>query len=53
MKRYTIRGTRTYEEYVTYTVEANSEEEAIQLVEDGEVEAQIICLFGIDGGVII
>ena len=38
MKRYTVEGVRTYEERVTYTVEANSEEEAIEMVESGEIE---------------
>ena len=38
MKRYTIRGYRTIEETVTYTVEANSEFEAIEMIENGEVD---------------
>ena len=38
MKRYTIRGKRMYEETVTYTVEANTELEAIEMVENGEVD---------------
>jgi hypothetical protein len=38
MKRFTIVGVRTIDEYVTYTVEAETEDDAIELVEDGEVE---------------
>ena len=38
MKRFTITGVRTIDEYVTYTVEAETEDEAIELVESGEVE---------------
>lgn len=38
MKTYTISATQTLIESWTYTVEAESEEEALQLVEDGEVE---------------
>jgi len=38
MKKYTVVGVRTIDEYVTYTVEAETEEEALEMVEDGEVE---------------
>jgi hypothetical protein len=38
MKKFTITGVRTLEEYVTYTVEAETTEEAIELVESGEIE---------------
>ena len=38
MKKFTVVGVRTIDEYVTYTVEAETEEEALELVEDGEVE---------------
>ncbi len=38
MKKFTITGVRTLEEYVTYTVEAETAEEAIELVESGEIE---------------
>ncbi len=38
MKRYTIQAKQTLVEVWTYTVEANSEEEALQLIEEGEVE---------------
>jgi hypothetical protein len=38
MKKFTITGVRTIDEYVTYTVEAETEEEAIEMVENGEVE---------------
>lgn len=38
MKRFTITGVRTIDEYVTYTVEAETEDEAIELVESGEIE---------------
>lgn len=38
MKRFTITGVRTIDEYVTYTVEAETEDEAIEMVENGEVE---------------
>ena len=38
MKKFTVVGVRTIDEYVTYTVEAESEDEAIELVENGEVE---------------
>ena len=38
MKKFTVVGVRTIDEYVTYTVEAESEEDALQLVEDGEIE---------------
>ena len=37
MKRYTIKGKRLYAETVTFTVEANSEEEAFEMIESGEV----------------
>lgn len=38
MKTYTIIGKTQLIEYVTYTVEAESEEEALEMVEEGEVE---------------
>ena len=38
MKRFTIVGVRTIDEYVTYTVEAETEEEAIEMVKNGDVE---------------
>lgn len=38
MKKFTVVGVRTIDEYVTYTVEAETEEEALEMVEDGEVE---------------
>jgi len=38
MKTYTIIGKTELIEYVTFTVEAESEEEALQMVKDGEVE---------------
>jgi hypothetical protein len=38
MKKFTITGVRTIDEYVTYTVEAETEDDAIELVESGEVE---------------
>ena len=38
MKRFTITGVRTIDEYVTYTVEAEPEDEAIEMVESGEVD---------------
>ena len=38
MKTFTIRSVRTYDEYVTYTVEAETKEEALELVESGEIE---------------
>lgn len=38
MKKFTVVGVRTIDEYVTYTVEAETEQEALELVEDGEVE---------------
>lgn len=38
MKTFTVVGVRTIDEYVTYTVEAETEEEALELVENGEVE---------------
>ena len=38
MKRFTITGVRTIDEYVTYTVEAETEDEAIELVESGEID---------------
>ena len=37
MKRSTIKGKRLYAETVTFTVEANSEEEAFEMIESGEV----------------
>ena len=36
--KYTVQAQHTLVEVWTYTVEANSKEEALQLVEDGEVE---------------
>lgn len=38
-KTYTILASTQLVEYVTYTVEAESEREALDLVEDGEVES--------------
>ena len=38
MKKFTVVGVRTIDEYVTYTVEAETEEEALELVESGEIE---------------
>lgn len=38
MKKFTVVGVRTIDEYVTYTVEAETEEEALEMVENGEVE---------------
>lgn len=38
MKKFTVVGVRTIDEYVTYTVEAETEEEALEMVEDGEVD---------------
>ena len=38
MKRFTITGVRTIDEYVTYTVEAEDEDEAIEMGENGEVD---------------
>lgn len=38
MKTFTVVGVRTIDEYVTYTVEAETKEEALELVENGEVE---------------
>lgn len=38
MKKFTIVGVRTIDEYVTYTVEAETEAEALELVESGEIE---------------
>lgn len=38
MKTYTVLAKQTLIETWTYTVEAESEEEAIQLVEEGEIE---------------
>jgi hypothetical protein len=38
MKRFTIQSVRTYNEYVTYSVEAETKEEALELVESGEIE---------------
>ena len=38
MKRFTITGVRTIDEYVTNTVEAETEDEAIEMVENGEVD---------------
>ena len=38
MKKFTVVGVRSIDEYVTYTVEAETEDEAIEMVENGEVE---------------
>ena len=38
MKKYLVQAKQTLVEVWTYTVEANSEEEALQLIEEGEVE---------------
>lgn len=38
MKKFKVVGVRTIDEYVTYTVEAETEEEALEMVENGEVE---------------
>ena len=38
MKTYIIRAKQTIVETWTYSVDANSEEEAIQLIEEGEVD---------------
>lgn len=38
MKKFTITGVRTIDEYVTYTVEAETEDDAIELVESGDIE---------------
>ncbi len=38
MKKFTVVGVRTIDEYVTYTVEAETADEAIEMVESGEVE---------------
>lgn len=38
MKTFTVIGKTELVEYVTYTVEAESEEEALELVQEGEVE---------------
>ena len=38
MKKFTVVGVRTIDEYVTYTVEAETEAEALELVESGEIE---------------
>ena len=38
MKTFTVVGVRTIDEYVTYTVEAETEQEALELVESGEIE---------------
>lgn len=38
MKTFKILGQRTLIEYVTYTVEAESEEEALEMVKNGEVD---------------
>ena len=37
MKRFTILSVRTINEYVTYTVEAETEEDAIEMVESGDI----------------
>ena len=36
--KYTIQAKQTLVEVWTYTVEANSEEEALRLIEEGEVD---------------
>jgi hypothetical protein len=38
MKKFTITGVRTIDEYVTYTVIAENEDEALEMVENGEIE---------------
>ena len=38
MKKFTIVHTSIIEEYVTYTVEAETEEEAMAMIEDGDVD---------------
>jgi len=38
MKKYTITSTVQLEEFVTYTVEAESAEEALEMVENGEID---------------
>lgn len=38
MKKFTVVGVRTIDEYVTYTVEAETEEDALEMVESGEVD---------------
>lgn len=38
MKKFTIKGTRTLNEFVTYTVEAETQEDAIEMVESGDIE---------------
>lgn len=38
MKKFTVVGVRTIDEYVTYTVEAETEADAIEMVENGDVE---------------
>ena len=38
MNKFTVVGVRTIDEYVTYTVEAETEAEALELVESGEIE---------------
>jgi len=38
MKKFTVVGVRTIDEYVTYTVEAETEEDALEMVENGEIE---------------
>jgi hypothetical protein len=38
MKTFTVIGKTELVEYVTYTVEAESEEEALELVQEGEVD---------------
>lgn len=37
MKTFTILGEKKLIEYVTYTVEAETEEEALEMVENGDV----------------
>jgi hypothetical protein len=38
MKTFTIIGKRELVEYVTYTVEAESEEEALELIQNEDIE---------------
>lgn len=38
MKTYIVRAKQTIVETWTYSVDANSEEEAIQLIEEGEID---------------
>ena len=47
MKKYTIIQTAPATQIWTFEVVANSEEEAIKMVEDGDVEC---CDYEVDGG---